>query len=347
MRFPRFQLFLLVAVALLSRPPTAHGCSCPPGGPPCQAAYNADVVFAGVVRTIQPDQNPDEPDEQVVRLDVERGFINATRGAVELKHNWRSTCAYRFVTGQRYLVYALRTPSGRLVPNICSTKLLKDAAADVAYLTSMARAPAGARIFGRVNEYGREPADERGIDYGPLEGVAVTVRTATIVRTVTTDADGRYEVAALPPGPGSLTLTPPAGFGEGVRELDFDLPDARACWRADFTLSPSAAASGAVVDASGHPLAGIRVEAVAAELAGFSPPPYHSPAVSDARGAFTFDRLPPGRYVFGVDLTSAKGRGSPGAALFLPGTRSVADAAIFDLKAGERVDVGVMTVRGR
>lgn len=347
MRFPRFRLLLLVALTLLWRPETAQACSCPPSGPPCQAAYDADVVFAGSVRAIEPARVPGHPDGAVVRFDVERGFINATARALELWWQWGSTCGYRFVAGERYLVYASKTELG-LVASICSgTRLLKDAAQDVAYLTSMSREPAGARVFGRVNEYGREPADERGIDYGALEGVAVTVRTGTIVRTVTTNADGRYEVAALPPGPGSLTLAPPAGFGEGVQVVDFDLPDPRACWQADFTLSQSAAASGAVVNASGRPLAGIRVEAVAAELAGFSPPPYHSPAVSDARGAFGFDRLPPGRYVFGVNLTSTRGRGAPGAPVFMPGTRRVADAAVFDLKAGDRLDIGVLTVRGR
>jgi hypothetical protein len=92
------------------------------------------------------------------------------------------------------------------------------------------------------------------------------------------------------------------------------------------------------------------VDAVAAELAGHQPPPYQEPAKTDDRGRFEFDDLPPGLYVFGINLTKPEwppGYKPAGAAVFLPGTAVAGDAATVELKPNDRVDVGILRLDGR
>jgi hypothetical protein len=110
----------------------------------------------------------------------------------------------------------------------------------------------------------------------------------------------------------------------------------------DFSIEQVAQASGVFVDSAGRPVAGIEVDAVAAELAGFDPPPYQDPVKTDEDGTFEFPRLPPGVYVFGVNLTKPPRSPSKGVPLFLPGTRLAAEAAVIELRAGDRKDVGVL-----
>src|SRR5512145_2553656 len=60
--------WLFIGVTLLALVPKgdAVACSCPPSGPPCQNAFQVDVVFAGTVRSISPlpeDSPPLRPGE--------------------------------------------------------------------------------------------------------------------------------------------------------------------------------------------------------------------------------------------------------------------------------------------
>ena len=65
-------LVLVVAVSMAD-PPATEPCSCPSSGPPpCQAAWSADAIFAGTVRSI--DVGPNR--ETVIRFDLEQRFLN-------------------------------------------------------------------------------------------------------------------------------------------------------------------------------------------------------------------------------------------------------------------------------
>ena len=102
-----------------------------------------------------------------------------------------------------------------------------------------------------------------------------------------------------------------------------------------------------MTDASGRPLAGVEIDAVAQELAGFSPDQYQRPAKTDERGAFEFRDLPPGRYMFGIHLTKDPYKRPRGASVFLPGTAVASEATVVELKAGDRKEVGVLRFVGR
>jgi hypothetical protein len=107
----------------------------------------------------------------------------------------------------------------------------------------------------------------------------------------------------LPIGEVVITAVLPFGFEPSTFEREIELRDPRACSQVNFSIHPVARASGSVVDASGRPLAGVAIDAVAGELTGFDPPPDQPPVRTDERGVFEFRDLPPGVYVFGVNLT--------------------------------------------
>ena len=333
---------------------TADACECVTIGPSCQAAWTADAVFAGTVRSIDaaadaagrvPGAAP-----MTVQFDIDQAFINSARGPAHLVYEPLSTCTYRFVAGQKYLVYASKDADGRLRASVCSrTRPLREAAEDLEYLTALPPPGIGGRVYGRVDEWVQQPADPHGVYGGPVENAVVTVRTATISRELTTDRDGRYEMTGLAPGPVTLSLVVPVGFATrgGGSEVEARLSDPRACVAADFTIAPAASASGVAVDVAGRPVAGVRVEAVAEELAAFRPKPFHTPARTGADGHFSFEHLPPGRYVFGTDITAGEFQKPSGPAIFLPGTAVSGEAKVFELNPGDRVDAGVLRLPAR
>jgi hypothetical protein len=72
---------------LLAPTDDAAACSCMKSGPPCEAAWKADAVFSGVVRSIEPVEkiaNGQSGLGWVIRFEVERGFINAQPGPLDL-----------------------------------------------------------------------------------------------------------------------------------------------------------------------------------------------------------------------------------------------------------------------
>jgi hypothetical protein len=341
---------LLVMAVSLAVPSATEACSCYSSGPACQAAWSADAIFSGTVRSIEVSEQFNgnrQVLETVIRFDVEQRFLNVPPGPIEIVTDGLSTCSYRFTRGEKYVVYARRLEDGRLTTSICSrTRPLAEAAEDVKYLSALPAARTGARVYGRINEWVHHPADAEGVDHGPLENITVSIGSAGLVRDLVTDRNGEYELRGLPLGSVSVSIATPHGFApEAPRQ--FEVTDLRACIAADFTLRAESSAHGLVVDDAGRPLPGILVEAVAEELAGYKPDAIFEPARTDERGKFVFQRLPPGVYVFGVNVT--KGRHTPpsGPATFLPGTAAVKDARVVELEPGDHTDLGALRLTSR
>jgi hypothetical protein len=205
----------------------------------------------------------------------------------------------------------------------------------------------GGRVYGRINESRRDPAEPEWIDHGPVEGLTVSIRGATFARDVVTDADGRFDASRLPVGKAIVTIVVPFGFEPNPFERQVEITGPRACNLVDLTVRPIARASGLVLDDSGRPLSGVMVDAVAAELAGFDPPPHQHPVKTDERGVFEFRDLPPGKYVFGVNLTKDPANRRRGSSIYLPGTAVAGEATVIELTAGDRKDLGTLRLAGR
>lgn len=130
-----------------------------------------------------------------------------------------------------------------------------------------------ARISGRV----LTPAGR------PLAGARVEARWSRELAT-TSDAEGRYALGGLPPGPLQVRVSAP-GFGSGAEDV-FLAPGAPQTL--DLLLVEAAQLSGQVFDGSGAPLAGALVR-----VAG---PADEALAQSDAQGAFRLEGLGVGPY---------------------------------------------------
>ena len=343
-RSRRWDIAILLLVILgWSRDGAA--CSCFPSGPPCEAAGQADAVFVGTVRSMREPQVVDGKLTDyfvVVTFDVERSFRGAvSRQAHVITGLGAGDCGYRFESGRKYIVYARQAAWGRYSTGICSrTRPVERADDDLRYFTTMAGAR-GARVYGRVTHVQRDPFEARAVDRGPLPGVMVRLRRPGCARDALTDASGRYEFTGLDPGTMTVTVMTPPGFRLDGNDRQVKLVDPRGCSLQDFPLAQVAEASGTIVDPSGDPIPGVLVDAVAEELATHRPYPYQPPVETDAQGKFRFDNLPPGRYVFGVNLTR-KSNGDSGPAVFFPGTSDPKEAMVIELQPDDRRDLGVM-----
>src|SRR4051812_13343979 len=235
----RWQMLILAGVLMAMPDRVALGCSCGgSGGPACQAAWTADAVFSGTVVSIarvEADGAERRSPSMLVTFQIDRGFINAAAGSVSiLTGTSGGDCGYPFKAGERYLVYANRTSGAGLTTGICSrTRTLATAQEDLQYLTSIPAASEGGRIFGRITESRRAPAEELAVDYGPVEGVTVSVHGSAFTRDAVTGTDGRFVVPHLPPGPLRVTVFASTGFDTRDLERELVIRDPRACGQAD------------------------------------------------------------------------------------------------------------------
>jgi hypothetical protein len=335
---------VLATLATVIVVPRADACSCAMSGPPCQAAWSTDVVFAGVVRSIESVDHPDlggPYQARRVRFDVDRGFRGIASAVADVgTGTGGGDCGYRFEVGKRYLVYAWRSPDGRLTTGICSrTRPIEAAQDDLKYLASIPPASPGARVYGRVTEIERDPGDDVTVDYGPVEGLLVSVQGTTFTLDATTNGDGRYEITGVPPGKATVSVLPPPRFSSRHLEQPIEIRDPRACVEVRFNVRSEGRISGVVLDAAGRSASNLPVEAIAAEDAAAPRTTSHPKVRTDESGKFELFDLSPGSYVVGVNLAEPARSDTPFPPTFFPGTTDAARAEAIEMAAGDRKEL--------
>ena len=340
---------LLIGVTLTVVAPAidAWACSCGPYGPPCQNAFQVDAVFMGTVARITP-----VPDGFRIPHGVRVDFtaVVAFRGlqspiASVVTAGSGPACGYTFKEGERYLVYARRAADGiGLTTNICSrTRRLADAGDDLRFLRTLSDASdTRPRVSGTITHTEWDLAGAAR-EYGPVSDVLVTARGLGSAFDTWTDAQGRYELA-VPPGKYEVTVVPPAGLHTPARGQPIEVPDARACFVADFGVVFDGRISGSVRDSSGEPAEGVTVELMLEKTLGTTRHVRTLHASSDAGGRFEFGPLPPGRYVVGVGLTRRSTSEVLYPPTFHPGTADPESATVVGLAAGQHFDLESMTL---
>jgi hypothetical protein len=344
------------AALTLASTADALACSCGLTGPPCQNAFQVDAVFAGTVRSISavPDDGPPlRPGEaripRAVRVEFSgvMGFIGMQAATVSVVTAGSGpACGYAFKLGERYLVYARRAADGTgLVTGICSrTRPLADADDDLRFLQTLSTPADGrSRVYGTITHAELDLATGEPREYGPVADVVVTVRGPGNAFEAWTDARGRYEVT-VPPGKYEITALPPAGFSTRYLQQTTELPDARACFVADFSVRFDGRIKGVVRQSSGEPAAGVTVEVMAADAVGRTGNLQTLRASSDGGGSFEVIEVPPGRYVVGVDLTRRMDAEAVFPPTFHPGTMDPASATIVHVDGGGQRELERMTL---
>ena len=327
------------ALALvLIAPRAASACSCEPSGPPCQAYFNSDAVFVATVRSIEVRAVVYERIEgmitrKLVRFSIER----AARGVQGLEIEvwtgmYEGDCGYGFKIGRRYVVYARRLKDGTLNASSCSrTRPVSEARDDLAYLSALGLAGTGARVSGAVKYQNFFVKPSGRAKPEGVTDVQVFVRGSAGVFSATTDAEGRYAINAVPPGAYEIEVLPPAVFTKLGLWGSFDIKDPRACQVQDFWLHYAGRIVGAVLDASGQPAAGVRVE-IAPSAAPEEPLRWIFHLPSDANGRFELADIQPGSYVVGVGLEHARDATVYARTVLPP----------IEVGRGNRVDAGVL-----
>ena len=129
--------------------------------PACAAFWEADLVFIG-----RAEVTPLGPGAQRARFGVEEAFRGPTGSVVEIvARGIGGSCAYAFVHGTRYLVFARRAPDGTWSSFYCDpTTPLDQAGEGVAFARGVARDNRGVgSLFGSVSIAERARDGEVGL----------------------------------------------------------------------------------------------------------------------------------------------------------------------------------------
>ena len=181
----RLAMLCCVASAAFARP--ASACSCAMR-PVCASFWEADRVFTGLAQV-----TPLGPGAQRTRFRVEESFRGPTGGVVEIvARGIGGSCAYAFVDGTRYLVYARRAPDGTWSSFYCDpTTPLDQAGEGLAFARGVARdSRRGGQLAGSVSIAERAVAGQPG-SASPLSGATITIRGEGRAFSATTDSRGQ------------------------------------------------------------------------------------------------------------------------------------------------------------
>jgi len=196
----RAAMLCVLAVVVWARP--ASACSCAMR-PVCAAFWDADRVFIG-----RADVTPLGPGAQRARFRVEEAF-RGPGGVVDIvARGIGGSCAYAFVHGTRYLVYAHRAPDGTWSSFFCDPIVPLEQAGDaLAFARGVARDNRrGGSLFGSVSiaESARDGEVGRA---APLGRVTIVIRQGTQDFSTTTDSQGQYAFRDVAPGRYTLTVS--------------------------------------------------------------------------------------------------------------------------------------------
>jgi len=326
---------LLVAALLLAVPNAASACMCG-GGPPCHRFWSADAVFTGVVTDITRTVT-DKKNLSHTTFVVERGFRNAS-GKIVIDGNERSSCHYRFVVGQRYVLYAFRQADGSLTTDRCAgNKILADADEDLDYADHLPPPGSGGRIFGRVT---RNSADVEYMEARQDEfprGITVTVRdSAGAPMILPIDREGNFEGVGLKAGTYSLAVTAPATTLVRLSDRAISLKD-RSCAPVSVHLEFNGRIRGRIVDSDGNPLGNVRVAVLPAWFTNKSEYSnvHAATARADAAGRYEIGPLSPGEYRVGVNINQPPTLKAPYPPTYYPGVSTRSEATLISVGEGE------------
>ncbi|RPJ85039.1 MAG: carboxypeptidase regulatory-like domain-containing protein [Acidobacteria bacterium] len=346
---------------------------------PCREYERTPIIFQGLVEHVGTVEHQDllfgQTGARVWRVKVERVW-KGLKDQAEAEFLTRGVPGkmwvedeFEFKVGERYVIWAWPSDTPPMLrTHGCSlTRLLKDAQEEVEFLDSLSRPAAGGYVYGRV---WRSDHPSTADKIPAAVGVTVVLEGSGRRRETRTDDEGRFRFVGLRGGNYDVSLMLPDTLAP-LRQSPADphyprtempirasvaINSPRDCASADFRVQSSALISGFAAAEDGKPLSGIIVQGALLNhlqqqdenrAKGTFAFLFSAKAITDERGYFEFLNLPPGRYVVGVTLEHDANADQPYPRTFHPGVANIGEATVFELKPGERLDVGAFTLPPR
>jgi protocatechuate 3,4-dioxygenase beta subunit len=370
-------LVILILPCLLE---TASACTCANQSSPCAAFGATPVVFVGHVVSIKEDKAEINRFgvKEVIRtglvahMVVEEALKGITQKEVDVvTGGGGGDCGYRFIDGERYLVYAYPNRRGdgedanrlssthlggsgvKITPDsittsICTrTSLLKHAQDDLGLIRALLNKKPETRIFGGVGEYIR-PMCKRGSCFpnhaGPLAGVTIRAQSPQGNHETKTDENGAFRFVNLSPGKYKVRLVMPEyyemqyHFARG--EIEVTVESGCSGVELDFGVQTSGRITGAVIDADGKPVGrNVQVSIIAADDADKPISTLiHRSEYTDELGRYKFDGVPPGRYILGIGIAAAPTKHTPYSKIYYPKGNFPSQTNIIEIAKGQKLN---------
>lgn len=344
MKIHRYVLtFSALTIFLLAASIEANACWCVDPGTGCEKVGRSDTIFIGrvvaaKVNTPRPVQDGDEVErwfgpDQTVTLQVEENFLGAKFKTIDIVTG-ASDCDFWFKSGERYLVYASHGADGKVHTSKCSgTKTLDKAEEDLAFLRNLPRKGIGARIYGKVLGFGQVNGK---YDIQGLAGVPVSISGPGRNYDLTTDDSGEYDLAGIPAGKYRISISVPNNYRQDELSETVTVND-RGCLRQSFVPHVDSLVSGIVLDEQGRAIAGAKVNLVSAGPEIDTWEKIELSEETDAEGKFTFEKMPPGHYLLGVNLDDTPDPSFPYFSTYFPGVTDRVNAQALSITLGQKL----------
>ncbi len=349
MRYPfSIVMFSLACAFVLGSASQVKACSCDFRGSTCETFGTAPALFVGkVVGAAHQRTEPDEDgttttyDIREIYFAVEEAF-SGLRGQKRLtirSGNGDGDCGYWFRRGESYLVYAYGNEKKGFGTNICTgTSPVSDAIDDLNFLRRLPSKGSGVSINGRVAETPQSDDEDRKPK--PLARITITITHKDGKQTeLLTNDNGSYEISGLKAGEYEVR----AGLPDYYYKDDYSVHKLkvldRGCARADFAAVANGQITGRIIDADGNPVKKGKVSLIKADAQGFvtmrSDIGFNY--LDDEQGRFKMDRIPPGEYLLGINITSTPGGDAPYPATYYPDVRDRSRATVIKIGLGEKL----------
>jgi hypothetical protein len=249
-----------------------------------------------------------------------------------------AACGFSFEEGHSYLIFATAAGvGGDLYAGRCSRThevASPEEDPDIQWMEALPKAPPGGSIFGNIQTL--SPKSDGGYDRSPIPKLAVSI-AGTESRKLLTDDQGHFRADGLAPGKYVLSAQAPALY-QVLPPATVTVQD-RSCAEIPWFTRLGGHVRGRVYFNDGGPASGLYLTLKSADFDPHDPSTWKpSYTTSAADGLFDFDQLPPGSYVFGVNMDFPSMEGAYYRKAFFPGVMNRSEASVISVGSGEQVD---------